>query len=91
MHINDSNTMKLRGGVMCYGAQALLEMEAVPAAEFEPEVLACLPQAPWAISREELARRRDLRSTRHACIVLPPKHHKRLVAAVYSPWFRIML
>jgi DIS3-like exonuclease 2 len=44
----------------------MLAMEAVPDAEFEPGVLACLPATPWAISGDEIARRRDLRSTRCA-------------------------
>ena len=65
--------MFTRGG-LC-GAQALLEMEDVPAAEFEADVLACLPQAPWSISRDEVARRRDLRSARHGLLACYETFH----------------
>ena len=56
--------MKLRSAGCAVPNQAMLEMEAVPNTEFEPAVLACLPATPWAISAEEVARRRDLRATR---------------------------
>ena len=54
--------------------QALLEMEGLPDGEFEPDVLACLPAVPWAISEAEVARRRDLRATRHALVSCWPDH-----------------
>lgn len=43
-------------------------MEGVADEPFGAEVLACLPKLPWAISADELARRRDLRSTRYASL-----------------------
>lgn len=45
--------------------QALLQTEGVKDAEFEREVLACLPATPWAISAAEISKRRDLRNDRY--------------------------
>ena len=44
---------------------ALLEMEAVNSADFNPEVMACLPkEKPWIISQQERSQRRDFTTTR---------------------------
>ncbi|KAG2422037.1 hypothetical protein HXX76_016317 [Chlamydomonas incerta] len=43
---------------------ALLEMEGIRSADFEPDVLACLPPTPWRITEQDIAARRDFRSTR---------------------------
>eukprot|EP00198_Chlamydomonas_reinhardtii_P003968 XP_001693304.1 3'-5' exoribonuclease [Chlamydomonas reinhardtii] len=43
---------------------ALLEMEGIRSGDFEPDVLACLPPTPWRITEQDIAARRDYRSTR---------------------------
>lgn len=59
--------------------QAMLEMEGVADEPFGAEVLACLPTLPWAISAEELARRRDLRSSRCASLPWAPRVRSMLI------------
>lgn len=44
--------------------QAILEVEGVDTSEFEEDVLACLPPTPWHITKEEIAKRKDLRELR---------------------------
>ena len=48
--------------------QAILAMEEIRDDPFDDEVMACLPSTPWSISEDEIAKRRDLRSTRQASL-----------------------
>ena len=53
-----------RAGDIHVESKAILQDCDVDESEFSEEVLACLPATPWSISTQELARRRDFRSTR---------------------------
>ncbi|GAB4816026.1 hypothetical protein N2152v2_003072 [Parachlorella kessleri] len=54
-----------QAGELASETKALLEAEQVKDDDqFTPEVLACLPPTPWAISEDELERRRDFRGRR---------------------------
>ncbi|BDA45360.1 DIS3-like exonuclease 2 [Coccomyxa sp. Obi] len=53
-----------QAGYLATESKAMMHMEAVTDEPFSDAVMACLPVTPWSISDEEIARRRDLRSTR---------------------------
>ncbi|XP_058086128.1 DIS3-like exonuclease 2 isoform X2 [Magnolia sinica] len=51
-----------KGGEIEPQIAAILFENAIYSANFSPESLACLPNVPWQIPEEELARRKDLRN-----------------------------